>query len=529
MGDISAFDLSRECGGGGGRAAAAAVAASPPRPPSKKAKLLSSPREHKSAEAAAAVVEIEPPGAATTLGATLEINVKALPPGWKDAPWMQALTLWPKVSAACPQQKPTPVHTAFVGDDDAVLHAPRFWGAETRSRRRRERVRDARSLGLSHAATGVSFVATLNPTQTQATAAALAQLRSLGGAMLVLPCGFGKTVCALWLSAQLGRRTLVVVHSDALADQWLQRINTFLPGAVVGRIQQDVVVVDGCDVVVGMIQSLVKRSYDAATLDSFGLVVVDEAHHVAAPMFSQALRKLPARFVLGLSATPDRGDGLGYALEWFLGPVAFKAEREKTDRVDVAILTYTRGLQREITNRRGDVMCSTMVTNLALDVVRTRYVRDLVLEQARQNRNVMVLSDRLEQLVALQDMLVCDAPTLVVARVVGGTKAAARDDGFQNAAVILSTYHYASEGLDIPRLDTLVMATPRSSIEQSVGRILRPYANKPRPRVIDVKDPFSLFEAMSWKRHRYYKSQNYAIRFAADQDPDPDGDGDVVG
>jgi len=512
MGDINAFDLSR-CGGGGGGAAAS------PTPPSKKAKLSSE------STVAAAVVEIEPPGAATTLGATLEIDVKVLPTGWKNAPWMQALTLWPKLSAACPQQKPTPIHTAFLVDD-AVLHAPRFWGAEARLRRAAPR-RDVRSVGLSYATTGVSFAATLNPTQTQATTAALAQLRSLGGAMLVLPCGFGKTVCALWLSAQLGRRTLVVVHSDALADQWLQRIGTFLPGAVVGRIQQDVVVVDGCDVVVGMIQSLVKRTYDASLLHTFGLVVVDEAHHVAAPMFSQALRKLPARFVLGLSATPDRGDGLGYALEWFLGPVAFKAEREKTDRVDVSILTYTRGLQREITNRRGDVMCSTMVSNLALDVVRTRYVRDLVLEQARQNRNVMVLSDRLEQLVALEDMLVRDAPTLVVARVVGGTKAAARDDGFQNAAVILSTYHYASEGLDIPRLDTLVMATPRSSIEQSVGRILRPYANKPRPRVIDVKDPFSLFEAMSWKRHRYYKSQNYAIRFAADQDPD-DGDGDVV-
>jgi superfamily II DNA or RNA helicase len=522
MGDISSFDLTHVGVSGGG---AVAIARTSPRslkltPPAKKSKTNHPADDDVNVTLLDAAVVI--------VGATVQIPVRALPLHWKQTPWMESLTLRPKASAAAPQ-KPAPIHTAFVvGDDDdaaaAVLHVPRFWGLRHVAG---ADFRDTRTSGSSFATTDLRFGATLNPVQAEATASALRQLRALGGAMLVLPCGFGKTVCALWLSAQLRRRTLVVVHSDALADQWLQRIGTFLPGAVIGRIQQDVVLVDGCDVVVGMIQSLVKRSYDAATLDSFGLVVVDEAHHVAAPMFSQALRKLPARFVLGLSATPDRGDGLGHALEWFLGPIAFRAERERTDRVDVSILTYTRGLQREITNRRGDVMCSTMVSNLALDVVRTRYVRDLVLEQARQNRNVMVLSDRLDQLVALEDMLVRDAPTLVVARVVGGTKAAARDDGFQNATVILSTYHYASEGLDIPRLDTLVMATPRSSIEQSVGRILRPFANKPRPRVIDVKDPFSLFEAMSWKRHRYYKSQNYAIRFAADQDPDG-GDGDVV-
>ena len=526
MGDISSFDLTRLGGVGGSVPVAAretatttAVTATVKKPLAKKSKTNDATDDNVTLLNAAAV----------RVGATVEIPVRALPLNWKQTPWMESLTLRPKASAACPQ-KPAPIHTAFVVDDDgaaAVLHVPRFWGLRhVAPPAAPAAFRDMRTTGTAYATTDLRFGATLNPLQAEATAGALRQLRTLGGAMLVLPCGFGKTVCALWLSAQLRRRTLVVVHSDALADQWLQRIGTFLPGAVIGRIQQDVVLVDGCDVVVGMIQSLVKRSYDATTLDSFGLVVVDEAHHVAAPMFSQALRKLPARFVLGLSATPDRGDGLGHALEWFLGPIAFRAEREKTDRVDVSILTYTRGLQREITNRRGDVMCSTMVSNLALDVVRTRYVRDLIIEQARQNRNVMVLSDRLDQLGALQDMLARDAPTLVVARVVGGTKAAARDDGFQNAAVILSTYHYASEGLDIPRLDTLVMATPRSSIEQSVGRILRPFANKPRPRVIDVKDPFSLFEAMSWKRHRYYKSQNYAIRFAADQDPD--GDGDVV-
>jgi superfamily II DNA or RNA helicase len=94
--------------------------------------------------------------------------------------------------------------------------------------------------------------------------------------------------------------------------------------------------------------------------------------------------------------------------------------------------------------------------------------------------------------------------------VVGGTKAKDRDTGF-DARILLSTYHYASEGIDIPRLDTLVMATPRGNIEQTVGRILRPHPFKQQPLVVDVKDPFSLFTGMAWKRHAYYKSQKYYV------------------
>lgn len=158
-------------------------------------------------------------------------------------------------------------------------------------------------------------------------------------------------------------------------------------------------------------------------------------------------------------------------------------------------------------------MCSTMITNLSADGARTVEIKELIGEQIVTGRNIMVLSDRLSHLVALHKMLVEDYPDVLIMQVVGGTKAAERDRGFELARVILSTYHYASEGIDIPRLDTLVLATPRGTIEQSVGRILRPFANKQSPLVIDVKDPFSMFEGMSWKRHRYYTSQKYTIVF----------------
>ena len=443
------------------------------------------------------------PTGTARVGATYQVPLPSLPAGWHQQPWFLALSLMPRANPSCPL-KPQPLHTAFVEND--TLHLPRFWGLANCGP-----AVEARAVGHDMSA-DVSFAATLNHVQVTATAAALCSLRGVGGAMLVLPCGFGKTVCALWLAVQLRVKTLVIVHSEALADQWRERINTFMPGAVNGRIQQDTVVVEGCAVVVCMIQSLVKRVYAAEVLASFGFVIVDEAHHVAAPLFSKALGKLPARHVLGLSATPDRADGLGCALEWFMGPVAFRATRQ-AERVDVHMHTYTTGAQKEVVNRKGDPMCSTMITNLSADGARTVEIKELIGEQIMAQRNIMVLSDRLAHLVTLHAMLVEDYPEVLIMQVVGGTKAAERDRAFELARVILSTYHYASEGIDIPRLDTLVLATPRGTIEQSVGRILRPFANKQSPLVIDVKDPFSMFEGMSWKRHRYYKSQKYTIVF----------------
>ena len=362
--------------------------------------------------------------------------------------------------------------------------------------------------------------------------------------MLVLPCGFGKTVCGLWVVHQLARRTLVLVHTGALADQWGERVKSFLPGARVGRIQQDVVNVEGCDVVVGMIQSLVRREYDRELLSSFGTVVVDEAHHIAAPWFAGALRKLGARYVLGLSATPDRKDGLGHILPWLLGPIAFRAHRPD-DTVNVRMVEYVDPLnQNELRDRRGKPRYSEMLTRLALNDVRTRMVMKLIMEYVDMGgRRLIVLSERRDQLLDLERLLlsqegcVCvtaprphkrrrkknndtplsPPPTLpentrfTVGRVMGGTPAHLRDVGF-DATVLLSTYPYAAEGIDIPRLDTLVMASPGINVEQTVGRILRKHPEKQTPVVVDIKDPFSLFEGMGWKRYKYYTSQNYSVK-----------------
>lgn len=445
------------------------------------------------------------------LFSTYQVVVKQLPADFREQPWFSALTIMPVVSSVCPT-KPKPLKLFL--EQAGILYLPRFAGLLALGLP--PPGRDFRCLGAPMAA-DCAFTGKLcvdSPPQVPAVQATLQQLAAVGGALLVLPCGFGKTVCSLYIAHTLHRRTLILVHAEALGAQWVERIRMFVPRAKIGRIQQDTVDVDGCDFVVAMIQSLVKRDYAPETLQSFGLVIVDEAHHIAAPYFCKALPKLPARYVLGLSATPDRADGCGVALQHLLGPTAFRARRVQ-EHVFVKIVTYTRGAEEELVNRQGKPLCSTMLTNLATDLVRTELIKEQVLEQAAEARNILVLSDRLDQLSMLQELLLADQPELSVGRVVGGTGAKHREAGF-SAQVILSTYTYASEGIDIPRLDTLVMATPRGNVEQTVGRILRPFPAKPVPMVIDIKDAFSLFNGMAWKRHRYYKSQGYKTLFALD-------------
>ena len=484
------------------------------------------------------------------LGPTLALPTSCLPSEWEDADWYTKLTVVPRVNEAGGGGAPRPIPTAFVRR--GWLHLPRFKGIQLIGGVPGD---DRRSRGEALNST-LTFGGTLRdtPPQREATSRVVTALHATGGAMLVLPCGFGKTVCALWVVSTLGRRTLVLVHTSALADQWSERVRTFLPGARVGRIQQDVVDVEGCDVVIGMIQSVVRREYDRSVLSSFGTLVVDEAHHIAAPWFSVALRKLPTRYVLGLSATPDRKDGLGRILPWMLGEVAFRATRSDEECVNVRSIAYVDPPnQWELRDRRGKPRYSEMLTRLATNPERTSFIASLIMEYVNKGRRrLIVLSERRDQLSELERLLgeeegcVCvttprpkpkkqkksgkkrkkgEAPPspppqeeevhkletrFTIGRVVGGTPPNLRDAGFE-ATVLLSTYPYAAEGIDIPRLDTLVMASPGINVEQTVGRILRAHPDKQTPLVVDVKDPFSLFDGMAWKRYKYYASQNYGV------------------
>lgn len=354
----------------------------------------------------------------------------------------------------------------------------------------------------------VPFQGSLNPVQREATSDILgAMQKAPHAAMLVLPCGYGKTVCSLFIAQQLGRRTLVLVHKGFLVQQWHERAQAFLPGATVGKIQQNVVDADA-DIVVAMVQSVSKREYPERILRNFGTIIIDEAHHMAAPVFSGAMRCLPGRYVLGLSATPERKDGLTHLLHYVMGDIGYRIER-KPEHTLVSCMLYEGGKRREITYRDGRVSMPLMLNALVKDPVRNECIALQILKYARAGRNIIVLSDRIVQLNAITEILVArGAREDDIAYYIGGTPASERQRATERR-IIMSTYSMAKEGLDIPRLDTLILATPKGDVVQASGRIQRKHPEKRIPLIVDIVDTFSVFEALRWKRWNFYRKEQF--------------------
>lgn len=367
---------------------------------------------------------------------------------------------------------------------------------------------DHRTLGTP---INISFVGDLKDMQQKATDDVLARLET-NEAMgcLVLPCGYGKTVCGLNIMARAGRKTLVLVHKTFLVQQWQERARVFLPGATLGKIQQNTLDADA-DVVVGMIQSLSKRAYPKEILDTFGMVIVDEAHHVAAPVFSKALLCLSAKFIVGLSATPERKDGMTNLLYWSVGSICHRIERTPEHTL-VSCMLYEGGKRKEITYKDGRISLPLMLNDIVKDPIRNNFIADRIVVCMMNKRQVIVLTDRISQLnelcalVQAKGVLAKD-----IAYYIGTTPAKDRDEASKRQ-LILTTYSMAKEGLDIPRLDTLVLGTPKGDVIQASGRIQRHHADKKVPLIIDIIDTFSIFEQLRWKRWRFYRKEGFTCQ-----------------
>ncbi len=342
-----------------------------------------------------------------------------------------------------------------------------------------------------------------------------------GGATLCLPVGFGKTQVALYLVAALRKKTLVVVHTSLLADQWAERIREVLgPGTRVGKVQGGTCDVRDKDVVIAMIQTLVSRKYPPATFADFGLLIVDEAHHVGAKVFSQAMFGLCFPRTLGLTATPDRADGLTRLITWFLGDIAFRLKRQNQASTRVECLRYACDAYAhpQPLNRRGDICPTSVITHLVNDVARTEVVALKTRALAALGRNVLVLSERCQHcddLAARLRELGCDARAYT-----GRDKQ--RKVPVPDSRIIVATYSLTSEGFDLPRLDALVMATPRSNVEQSCGRVMRG-SSAADAIIVDVCDQWGICIGQHAKRRRYYRDCGFAVERAdgaADADDD---------
>lgn len=287
-----------------------------------------------------------------------------------------------------------------------------------------------------------------------------------------------------------------------------------------GRVSKTCRVAD-TDIVLVSAASAAQCDYPWASF-GIGALAFDEAHRVASPTISQVAPKLACRYVFGVSATPTRLDGSEHAIYWLLGPAAFVYKRTAAvtglrGTVRVRQVTYTKGDMREVVYRDGRLGFATMVNTLTLDAERNKLILALAADAVRQGRRkILVITSTILHAVLLARALKAQGffDTTVLR---GGVKPATVAYA-QNplCRLVVATYAFLAEGFDDPYIDTMILATPRSSVQQAVGRCERTMEGKLVPLVYDIVDPFSAFEGMAWKRHKFYKSRAFAIARESD-------------
>lgn len=365
--------------------------------------------------------------------------------------------------------------------------------------------------------------------------------------------GFGKTVCALEVMSRRAQRTVILVHKEFLMTQWITRILGTEQAAEflgveqkmlededgpqspmldvgpedIGIVQQDRQDWEGKKIVVAMVQSLTAptRTYPEEFYRYFGLVVVDEVHRFAAPMFRESIVKFPAAMRLGVTATPERKDGLEDVFFAHIGGIAAEGKsvrvKPKVHRIKTPVRVTKEGRRQASRyagrDKKGKPKYRENYVKVMSFLVeyeaRNRQILKLLLKAAKAGRKIIVLSHRREHL----DYLWAEFESLnqqhrlgvTTDFYVGGMDLKERSEA-EKADVLFATYQMAEEGLDIPALDTAFLATPIGEVEQAVGRILRVYDDKMTPMVVDfVDEAFGITKGLAKKRKREYQDKNW--------------------
>ncbi len=380
----------------------------------------------------------------------------------------------------------------------------------------------------------VEFNGTLKPEQQQAVDALL----SHDNGVLAAATAFGKTVVGAGLIAARKVNTLVLVHRQQLVSQWQERLGQFLvinetlPEQTSKRkrnLERNIIghLAAGKDrlssiVDVALMQSLNRSGTIRECVKNYGMIIVDECHHVPAITFEQILKEADAKIIYGLTATPDRPDGHHPIIFFYCGPVRFnvdpKAQAEKRSFDHCLIPRFT---SFRTGPDKGDQALSLqeVYDRLASDEVRNQLIADDVIRCFEKGRTCLVLSGRRRHVAQLTKRL--EKKTQNVFCLFGGMgdkdtariMAEIRAVPSGNPFILVSTGSYIGEGFDEPRLDTLFLAMPiswKGTLQQYAGRLHRPHDNKKEVQVYDYVDlHVKMLESMYGKRLRGYAAIGY--------------------
>ena len=363
-------------------------------------------------------------------------------------------------------------------------------------------------------------------------------LKKYVNGLFILPCGLGKTECALQTAYYLQQHTLFITHTKDLMNQAKDRCEEKMECTT--SVISDGEVDTSGDIVFATVQTLFKHLEDIPQ-NEFGLVVVDECHHLAAnadtvAMFRTSLDYFAARYKLGLTATLHRADGLEQCIPKLLGEVIYEIKEDGQDYVgiyegkevirfpktqfqvpakiniintDYKLYDETTGYYKDVFDRNGmTISFSKLITDIASDKKRNRIIVDLC---NSLKSSTIVLSDRVEQLKYLNELIDNSI------EIDGSTKKATREQALEDIKngkykVLLASYKLAKEGLDCKILENVVFATPvkdEAIVIQCIGRAQRPYEGKTMANIYDLVDDVSMLDRFFTKRRSVYKKKGW--------------------
>ena len=415
------------------------------------------------------------------------------------------LTIKPYVPGAPPMgdQKTFPAYR----ESSNKLYVPHYYGIDNFGTPKSYKITEGKDINLE-------FKGKLRENQEIVVSTYVKHVNTVisGGGLLELPCAYGKTVLSLNIISRIQKKTFIIVHKEFLMNQWIERIGEFLPHARVGKIQGQIIDIEDKDIVIGMLQSLSMKEYPPSIFESFGLTIIDEVHHISSEVFSNSLFKIITKYMLGLSATMNRKDGTTRVFKMFLGNVIFKGKRDEERQVIVRAIEYKVDddeFNEVKTDYRGNVAYSSMISKLCEYNRRSEFILKVLVDLLIENPNqqIMILAHNKNILTYFHDAIK-HRNIATVGYYVGGMKEQHLKET-ESKKVVIATYAMASEALDIKTLTTLIMTTPKTDIEQSVGRILREKHSS--PMVIDIIDSHDFFKNQWRKRQVFYKKENYKI------------------
>lgn len=312
--------------------------------------------------------------------------------------------------------------------------------------------------------------------------------------ILVRDTAFGKTIIALYFFTLYKKKTLVIANRIELLKQWETKIKLFLPSVKIGKIQGNIY--DIQDITLATVQTLTvsKREID---LSCFYCTFFDEIHLFSSDIFSKILYKVSSPFRIGLTATLERKDNKQELLMLHLPYVDEFKIHTKKQSTKIYIKNNSIFIPT-ISNLAGKINYSAMVTELSNNLERNKKIIVEIKIFNNQERKLIVMSDRLEQLNFL--LKETEKFTKSVQLFTGNNKT----EFDPTKKITFATFQLAGVGFDLPELNTLIFASPRSDIRQIIGRIYRK-KHIVQPIIIDFRDTHFIFKAQLNKRLSQYK------------------------